>query len=311
MKRQNYLPQILLASFIFFMLILPKSVQFFLKKTVSSLVPQAHQQVEEPRDELSMAEMTELVNRLLEEKVPSFEGVQASIVKRDPSYWDSLVWIDRGDVQKNSPVLYKSSLIGVVEEVFPKHALVRLITDQQLPVSVRVSRGLDEKRMLKQKVDEIIEYLSLQLLVKPNKEMESLYESLSKIDIQLPKDQQLLAKGIIHGRGSPMWRSYSYRLTGEGFNYDFADEEGPPLDLRTGIPYADMGKKKPNPIIQVGDTLVTTGLDALFPKGLLVGVVTKVYPLEEGATSYSIEAVSSAGSLHDIQKVTVIPPIGE
>jgi len=293
------------------MLILPKSVQFFFKSAVSKVVPTTVVQEKEDETDLSLAEMRELINSLVEKKRTHAEGVIANIVRRDPSYWDSLVWIDSGAVKKNSPVLYKSSLIGVVEEVTKNRALVRLITDQQLPVSVRVSRGFDETRLVQQKLDELKEYLSLQLLVKPTKELESLYETVDKVKPTDAKERLLLAKGIIHGKGSPMWRSYSYRLSGEGFNYDFADEEGPPLDLRSGIPYSDLGKKKPTPLIQVGDTLVTTGLDGVFPKGLLVGIVTKVYPLEEGATSYSIEAVSSAGSLHDVHQVTVIPPLTE
>lgn len=126
------------------------------------------------------------------------------------------------------------------------------------------------------------------------------------VSVRVKREEALLAKGFVHGKGLPMWRSFSYRLVGKGFNYDFADDEGPALDLRTGLPYEDIGAATPRAIIQRGDTLVTTGMDGVFPKGLLVGEVTQVAPLEEGATTYSIEAVTSVGSLHEIESVAIL-----
>lgn len=99
-----------------------------------------------------------------------------------------------------------------------------------------------------------------------------------------------LAKGIVHGSGAPLWRVKGSGLVGTGFNYDFEKD-----------------KKIPNlSIIEVGDLLVTTGMDGVFPQGLKVGVVSKVYPLREGAYTYDIEAKPTAGNMHELTTVFVI-----
>ncbi len=295
------------------MLILPKSAQFALKTFGGKWVPQERIKEKIPPHTTNTAVLEEKLS-ILTEKLHAYEsskGKQGVVIKRDPSMWDAFLWIEAPDLKVNSPVVFGDALIGVVEEVRGRKGLVRLITDEQLPVAVRVSRGVDEERLLTSKVDELLEYLSLRLLSSHDTSLEELYTLLKEKKMKMKKTPQLLAKGVIRGRSSPLWRSYSYRLVGEGFNYDFADEEGPPLDLRSGIPYTSMGKETPKPLIQVGDTLITTGYDGIFPRGLLVGYVTKVYPLEEGATAYAIEAAAAAGSLHELSHVTVLDPVFE
>ncbi|NBU62870.1 MAG: rod shape-determining protein MreC, partial [Chlamydiae bacterium] len=85
-------------------------------------------------------------------------------------------------------------------------------------------------------------------------------------------------------------------LSGYGFNYDFADSEGGPFDLRT------------EHLIRVGDLLVTTGLDGIFPRGLHVGVVTKIDPLKEGGYAYGLSATPSVHELQYLDNVQILPP---
>jgi cell shape-determining protein MreC len=97
-------------------------------------------------------------------------------------------------------------------------------------------------------------------------------------------------------------------LKGIGFNYDFADKEGPARDLRSGEPYGGSYSKEPVQLLRLGDLLVTTGLDGIFPSGFRVGIVSSVETLKEGASSYEIEAISTAGNLNDLNAVFVLPP---
>lgn len=105
-----------------------------------------------------------------------------------------------------------------------------------------------------------------------------------------------LAKGEMNGRAKPAFRRPGTTLLGTGFNYDFPDKEGPAKGLREDI-------------LKPGDLLVTTGLDGVFPKGLKVARVVKVFPLKEGDFYYDLEAESLAGTLNDLEQLHVIPPM--
>ena len=106
-----------------------------------------------------------------------------------------------------------------------------------------------------------------------------------------------LAKGELHGSSAPLWRSRGSSLQGIGFNFDFADEEG--------------AKSKDVPILQEGDTLVTTGLDGVFPPDLLVGKVTKVHPMQAGGSAYAIVAEPAAKDLNDLDLLFVLSPCSD
>ena len=56
--------------------------------------------------------------------------------------------------------------------------------------------------------------------------------------------------------------------------------------------------------------LVTTGMDGVFPMGLKIAEVTRVYPLREGAYSYEIDAVPFVKNLDSLQTVFIIPKVG-
>ena len=118
-----------------------------------------------------------------------------------------------------------------------------------------------------------------------------------------------LAKGELHGSSAPLWRGCSTILKGVGFNYDFSDEEGEGLELHTGRPHSDLRGRSNVSLIEVGDLLVTTGMDGIFPADLPVAFVKEVSPLSEGAIFYEILATPTAPSLIDLSVVTVLPRV--
>lgn len=195
------------------------------------------------------------------------EAIPAQVIFRAASSWSSSLWINVGNadnkssevIAKNSPVVVGNALVGVVDYVGTHQSRIRLITDSGLNPSVRVARPVADDSE------------------------EMLY----------------LAKGELHGSSNPLWRSRGQLLHGIGFNFDFADEEGPPRELRSAIP-----------ILKVNDTLVTTGMDGVFPAGLHVATVTNVHLLREGDYYYEIEAEPSAGNLNNLSVVYVMPPVG-
>lgn len=200
----------------------------------------------------------ELENVLLRnnpiQDLPKEGYFSAKVIFRTHAAWQNYLWINVGSANipfslKNAPVMKGDVLVGVIDEVKPYQARVRLLTDPTLNPSVRVERkGL------------------------------------------------LLAKGELNGRLKPGFRLPGTKLKGTGFNYDFPDVEGPSRDLRDDI-------------LKPGDFLVTTGFDGVFPKGLKVAQVTKIYPLKEGDFYYDLEAESLAGSLNNLERLHVLPPL--
>ncbi len=111
-----------------------------------------------------------------------------------------------------------------------------------------------------------------------------------KPSVRVFRKGEYLAKGIVQGAGKgPL-------LKGAGFNYDFSDKEGGARELNASL-------------LLEGDLLVTTGMDGVFPQGLKVASVSKVYPLHEGAYTYEIEALPIAGNLERVQTVFIIPAL--
>lgn len=96
-----------------------------------------------------------LLNRHQEELLATFQlrliHLPARVVYRPINVWDSSLWIDKGEqdnkhhnrivIAKNSPVVVGTSVVGVVDYVGEKQSRVRLITDSNLNLSVRVKRG--------------------------------------------------------------------------------------------------------------------------------------------------------------------------
>lgn len=244
-----------------------------------------------------------LIN-LLQKEVYS---VEAKVIFRDPSFWSSGFWIDKGEkenrdlkaqiIAKNSPVLLGDCLIGIVETVEEKRAYVRLLTDSQLTPAVRAVRGEDANLPLLEKISSLEEDLqSIDGVVSP-----LFFEELSEIKKTIGENRETLylAKGELRGSRYTLWRSRSNILKGVGFNYEFSDDEGKAHTIHD---------KLKHPLLQVGDLLVTSGLDGVFPPGISVARVVKIFSLKEGDFAYEIEASLTAGNLDLISEVQVYPP---
>lgn len=128
------------------------------------------------------------------------------------------------------------------------------------------------------------------------------------VSVRAMRNGLLLAKGELCGALHPVARTRGTKLTGVGFHYDFADAEGPARDLRTGQPVGHPDAPS-MPLLAIGDILVTTGMDGLFPKGLHVATVVAISPLQEGDYFYDLEAESLVPSLDALTFVFVLPPV--
>lgn len=246
--------------------------------------------------------------------------VVAQVIYRDPSSWSSAVWVDVGSeqtplVQKDSPVLLGKALVGVVDYVGKRHSRVRLLTDASLHPSVRAVRGNPQNRVLLEHLYPLLRHMTVRKDLPLSKEETlSLGKQLVELQERLTAGEGeggwYLAKGVLQGSGTPLWKSSNQTLRGIGFNYDFADDKGPARDLVSGKPL-DIKSSAPSlPLLKVHDLLITTGLDGVFPPNLLVAEVSKVFPLREGAYTYEIEATPIVGNLDTLRTLFLIPPIG-
>lgn len=239
----------------------------------------------------------------------------AKVIYRTQSSWNSCLWVDVGSddnpdssraiIAKNSPVLSGDCVVGIIDYVGKKASLVRLISDSNLTPAVRVARNLQDKELLwaSHKVQHTARTT---LSIEENKTLNALINKLTG-DQELP---QFLAKGILVGNNEPVWRRNSTSLRGIGFTCDFPDHYGPARDLRTGeavsnntFPHAIK-----TAIVLQGDLLVTSGMDGLFPEGLKVAKVSTIYPLQEGAFSYELEAIACAHDLGELTYLTILQP---
>lgn len=240
-------------------------------------------------------------------------AIAASVIYRDPSSWTSFFWVDIGEefnqkhkkkiIEKNCPVVVGKAVVGLVDFVGKKHAKIRLITDLGCKPSVRVARGKLQDVLLIDHIDAIL------AAINPRSDLSKAMTEL-KTALSNNSKEWYLAKGVLQGLGPPFWKSKDIVLKGIGFNYDFADSYGLPRDLITGSPLGAKSQSEAIPLIEVNDLLITTGLDGVFPAGLNAAIVTKVFPLKIGASSYEIEAKPVVQNLDQIETVFIIPSVG-
>lgn len=247
-------------------------------------------------------------------------AVAATVIYRDPAQGASFFWIGVGEktneilgekiICKNSPVVVGKNVVGAIDHVGKKQSLVRLITDRKMAPSVRVSRGSAQNKLCLERIEAFQRTLLTRTdLPITSDEKNNLEALLKKLKDRFNEKQEdvLLAKGIVQGKGAFLWRKADEALRGSGFNYDFPDASGFARDLSTGKPVDSTAPA--TPLIKIGDVLITTGMDGVFPVGLRVAEVTKVYPLREGGYAYEIDARPLVHDLDSLHTVFVLPPL--
>ena len=244
----------------------------------------------------------------LETNCPS---IVANVIFQANTPWSNTVWIDVGKktddlpfpIAKNSPVVVRDILVGIIDYVGSDASRVRLISDPAVRPAVRVVRGNSQIRQLARASGDIQRAVAAHPSLLPKPELSSALSKLLDCLVQsLPVEEELkLAKGELQGAE---YASTPTILRGVGFNYDFADEEGPSRDLRTGQQSLHDPKIL---LLKPGDLLETSGLDGIFPRGLRVATVASIFPLEEGAISYQILAKVEDNDFPNFDHLTVIP----
>lgn len=257
-----------------------------------------------------------------EESLFPLRSLTARVIYRAPSTWSTALWLNVGTfhngaeeapiVGLNSPVVIGNALVGIVDAVQEKQCRVRLITDPALSPSVRALRDAGSVQHMKIALEKIYEQSALlEPYFESSDEKNLFVEQLAGL-VQLlnqSREISLLAKGEIQGIARWKGASGDLLLRGVGFNYDFADQEGPARDLRTGEVLDFPDSEPAVPLLKVHDVLVTTGLDGVFPPGLTVGEIVQIDPLQEGDYFYTLEARPTAGDLNTLSFVTVLPPM--
>lgn len=268
------------------------------------------------REKLTQTQQQQLQIQALElQQRQEFSSIlPAQVIHRDPNSWGHSLWLNVGKEQgasKGSPAVVGPHLVGVVDYVGKNQCRVRLLTDSGLRPSVRVVRGKEQDRQLLHHLQQAATTLSQREELFATAEEQSIFqENLSILKERLKNSgaSLYLAKGELWGSYKAAGKSLSLELFGTGFNYDYADEHGPARDLRSGVPIHQQGKGIP--LIEPGDLLVTTGMDGVFPKGLCVATVRKLFPLREGSYYYDLLASPSAGDLNQLQTLLLLPPVG-
>jgi rod shape-determining protein MreC len=203
----------------------------------------------------------------------SIEVIPARIIFRSTTSWNSSVWVNVG---KSSNDAIGKQIIVKNSPVLAGTALVGVVDyvgENQSRIRLITDSGLNPS-------------------------------------VRVSRGSHLLAKGELHGYSDPLWRSPGHTLHGIGFNYDFADEQGPARDLRTGEIIDSKEKGTGMALLKVNDLLVTTGMDGVFPPGLPVATVTKINPLKEGDYYYELEAKPLAQDLNNLSLVFILSPVG-
>lgn len=244
-------------------------------------------------------------------------SIPAQIIYRSPTFWNNYFWINVGNVTNekkkikhialHSPVIIGDTLIGIVDYVGKRQSRVRLLTDTNCHPSVRAIRGKEQQEFLFPQVEALLTYIEQHKNeIEDHTLLSSLLEKLSQ-HLKGNLFSSYFAKGELHGAKTMSFKAGATTLIGSGFNYDFGDDFGEAKDLRTGKTN-NFSQELQKPIIQIGDLLVTTGLDGLFPPNLKVGYVSKVLPLKEGDYYYNIEAKSCFTQWDQIETVYVLSP---
>jgi len=209
---------------------------------------------------------------------PQKEIFCGRIVLKNKSTYDYTFWIDLGRkncpaIGKNSPVCFGPHAIGVVEYVGARTARVRLISDPKLQPSVCAIRGSATSSWITDTLKALAQDERLQT--------DSAKRAFSVLTQQLAPSgpTQFLAKGYLEGihrfQGKNLFKV-------SGFHKDFP--------------------------LKGGDRLITSGLDGVFPKGLLVAKVVEILAHKPAELTYSLWAEPLYTPL-DLPFVFILPPL--
>lgn len=233
-------------------------------------------------------------------------SVPAQVIFREPSSWNSVLWIDVGEeanrlhnrivIGKHSPVIVGGALVGIVENIREHCSSVRLITESRLAISVQALRGGEQDRYALESIEGLASVLEERenLFKDPNSRgvfLNALQELRKRF--QTLSVENIVARGEIFGASQPLWRKRGNMLKGVGFFNPSV------LDMATTSSQAPL---KP------GDLLVTTGIDGVFPQGFRVGTVVAIAPMREGDSAYEIEAKAMIENWENLSEVSVLPP---
>jgi rod shape-determining protein MreC len=247
-------------------------------------------------------------------------AIPARVIFRSFDTWNSSLWINVGETNNtnqqnpsialNSPVVIGCAIVGVIDYVGNHYSRVRLITDNLLTPSVRAARGGEQDFLMSEQIQSLLQQMNRKKpLLLRQEDQTSLIQLLNQLknSLQPLKKTWYLAKGELLGMSSPSRFGQNITLKGTGFNYDFADEEGDSRDLRNGKSFHHPQEQSIQ-ILKLGDILVTTGMDGIFPPGFQVATVTRVGLLKEGDYFYTLEAQPIAIPMEELALVFVLPP---
>lgn len=224
----------------------------------------------------------------------------AQVVMWPRSLYSHVVWIySKEPAHLQSPVVSGDKLLGHIDFVMKNYARVRLIQDPLSRVSVAVLRKsfpmqqLYEQLKLAQVEFECIKDSPSKVLgLQKIEELKSFLVEKS-LASNSPQDT-ICSRGLLFGQGGGSFSKFS-RLKGQGFN-----------DLYLPSPSHCQGSK---PLVEVGDELITSGLDGRFPFGLRVAKVASLQLQDEAGTLYDLEAETLI-TPPELNYVWILPPLG-
>ncbi|AHH22407.1 rod shape-determining protein MreC [Chlamydia muridarum str. Nigg] len=312
-KRIRFITYLFVASGIIVSWNLPRSVYESLQdkfvSVCSKFLPFQQRANSKALIEESQSFLLQEKIRLLEERILSMEETSKSpplfpeilssyfqspimgrVIFRDPAHWGSSCWINIGKqhgVKKNSPVVCGKVVVGLVDFVGSAQSRVRLITDVGIKPSVMAVRGELQTWVVKDQLRTLARNVTnLPTSAFADSDKQQALQCLKALESCLSSSEHndFALRGIVCGRGDPIWKPEASVLTGSDFGF---------VDGKT---------------IEVGDVLVTTGLDGVFPPGLLVATVSEILPKSEGACSLKIKAQSLAPDC-SVVDFLVLPPM--